>query len=454
MSDVLPSDKIETSEAFKTVRDCRNSINGALSKMQDEEYYGANYLTYGDVKAMDIRTVKAGKRTESMYRYSETTESSTTSLWSHPYIVLNNVNMLIENVNKIEIDDKATISNDNVKYSEEEYLKVIMANAYALRALCHFDLLKIYSRIPTGQRGDAYDKLGVILADKVFDKKSNPKRSTVEEVYTLIYNDIAEANKLMLAKANFGGWFNADGIKALKARVDLYKGNYKAAYDAAKELIDGGNFPLNEKSDFIGSWKGVNQEDIFYIINTTDDNPSREGIGYLYHKDGYNAMYVTDEYRSLFEDNDIRKSLFTDGGVFKKYPDILVNNIHVLRVAEMYLIAAECAVHSAEVPVSDGRDILNQLIEKRTGVANKIANDADLTLDRVLLERRKELAGEGHTFFDFIRNKKDIVRTGDDHLASVSQVMHVKWNDFRTIQPIPRAELNANKLEQNPEYAK
>jgi len=446
MGDVIPKDNIGDDDAFKNIKDGQNALNGIFSMMQHHEYYGAYYLYYGDVKAMDIRTTTIGRRTESEYLFQSTTEASPYEMWSRPYTCLVNINNAIINVEEMPTE--------SVK-EEQEKLE-IQANFYALRALTHFDLLKVFSRIPTAQRGDEFDTYGVPLADQVFDVKYEAERASVEEVYTLIFEDLAKAKELMPAESNTEGWFNATGVKALASRANLYHGNYTEAYNLSKEIIDAGSYSLIPYGAYGESW-GVkdNSEAILTIINSDSDNASNEGIGYLYSESGYDAMIPADSFKSLLssDSNDDRNSMITTSGYFAKFPNDLTNNIHLFRLSEMYLIAAECAIHDDAINKSEATKYLNELLAVRTD-GNTSLTDDQVDLDRVLLERRKELVGEGHVYFDYIRNKKDIVRTGDDHFTSAITGKTIEWEDYRIIQPIPRKELNANSnMIQNPEYA-
>lgn len=89
------------------------------------------------------------------------------------------------------------------------------------------------------------------------------------------------------------------------------------------------------------------------------------------------------------------------------------NNV-VLRLSEVYLIAAEAGCKLGGDAAVQGLGYLNEIV-KRGNPDNEVTM-ADYTLDRVLDERSKELVGEGHRFFDLLRNGKTIVRKGGYHL--------------------------------------
>lgn len=456
MGDVIPTDKLEDSQAFNTVKDGRNAVNGVLSLMQSSSYYGANYIVYGDLKATDVRSSAINKRDDEMYRYTETTEAGNSSMWTQPYKCLVSVNNALANMDKMVADG-----------AEEETQKAeIEANFYALRALIHFDLLKIFARVPSSVDNPAAE-LGIVHADHVITKDEQPARKNLEEGYAFVINDLTKAIELMPDVAT-EGWFNKTAMKALLSRVYLFNGDNQLAYDLAKEVIADSNYSLVPFGDYQASWTSAynNKEALFSLINTDDDNPSREGIGYLWSKGGYSSMMITLSFKDLLYSNanddrikaieeDVHKD--DDGNITGtdylciKYPDEFANNLHLIRLSEMYFTAAEAIYKVNAGNAAEAATLINTVIEARTNESDVLVA-GDINIDRIITEKRKEFIGEGHAFFDLMRNKKDVVRTGDDHL--VVAPMNIAYNDFKTIQPIPRLELNVNdNIQQNPGYA-
>ena len=137
---------------------------------------------------------------------------------------------------------------------------------------------------------------------------------------------------------------------------------------------------------------------------------------------------------------------FHDNGTPINAPE--TNNVPVFRLSEIYLIAAEAAVKTSN---GEAGTYLNAIVERANPDATVAASE--VTLDRVLTERRKELAAEGHRLFDLIRNKRDIVRTMSSRVFDISTPLHIPYNNYKVIFPIPRVELNINPLIQNPGYA-
>ena len=78
---------------------------------------------------------------------------------------------------------------------------------------------------------------------------------------------------------------------------------------------------------------------------------------------------------------------------------------------------------------------------------------ANYDLDRVLTERRKELVGEGHRYFDLLRNGKKIIRKGGYHLSTAPE--EIDWNYEKCVLPIPAAQFIFNpQMVQNPGYTR
>ena len=163
--------------------------------------------------------------------------------------------------------------------------------------------------------------------------------------------------------------------------------------------------------------------------------------------------------------NDVRSKLVAsypngDGTYYScllKYPGTdeespsFENNYTVIRLSEVYLIAAEAGVKAGGERRAGGLDYLNTIV-KRGDPANSVTN-VDYTLDRVLDERRKELVGEGHRYFDLLRNGKDIVRKGGKHLDGAPEL--INWNYTKCVLPISRDEFTFNPdMQQNEGYHK
>ena len=98
-------------------------------------------------------------------------------------------------------------------------------------------------------------------------------------------------------------------------------------------------------------------------------------------------------------------------------------------------------------------DLADEYLYQIRHRANSSNTKITATLDLVKKERRKELVMEGHRLYDILRVGDTVERKGGSHFLNGEDLIKVDWNDYRTIMPIPQAEIDANpKMIQNPSY--
>lgn len=434
-----PQTSIETDKAILSATDAQYAINGIYSAMQDYEYYGARMTYYGDVTGEDAQASSNTKRSADYYMFQYNKDNAPSSLWKVPYYI-------IRLTNNILAANPAYISDD------------IKGQALAIRALAHFDVTRVYGYPYTKNNGAS---LGAVIVTDLPNYQSKPKRSTVAECYNQIITDLKMAIPL-LSPAKNSGKINQTAAKALLARVYLYKGdNTNALIMAEEALADAATakYMLWTSAEYVAAWSnGSENEILFKIINTATDNAGNESVGYLYHEKGYKDIIPSDDFKTLMKQDtkDARYPLL-GSKYYLKYQgnmtgeDMRAADVPIIRLSEVYLIAAEAAVKE-----------LNN--DKALAHINKIVTRANpdksitgtVTLDQVLTERRKELMGEGHRFFDAMRNGLTIDRKGKSHLpALTAEARKFNWDYYKIVLPIPKRELEANENmrdQQNPGY--
>ena len=310
---------------------------------------------------------------------------------------------------------------------------------------------------------------------------AQPRRSTVEENYTQILKDLKDAEPL-LAKTKSNGNLNYYGNKALQARVYLYMGDNALALTAAEEVINSGVYSLYSNANWVDSWKQqFGSESIFELgVYPTQGDLGNASLGAYYRAKGAGGAAIlgfygaSDDFLNRLNQDatDVRWGVMGPdevstttnprlGASYKysggldltgdgKSPATAVN-IKVIRLSEMYLIAAEAALPTDKTKAAD---YLNQIMKRSPALTP--ATDATITLDMILEERSKELFGEGHRFFDMMRLNRSIT-FNDTYIGAI--ITHrpntIDRSFFKTILPIPQAEINANpgiKEQQNPGY--
>jgi hypothetical protein len=463
----------QSPDNISTVSDARIVLNGAYNFFQDNNYYGANMITDNDCRSDDMQTAEWG-RIDSEYLYEYTAEQDFDSdTWSTPYSLLRHVNSMLS-----FIDDIETSGED-----EDAERLDIKGQALAIRALAHFDLCRMFGRQYSHDNGAS---LGVPIVTSVLDPYEKLPRKSVAEVYSQVITDLNDAIPLLSIDKRLGK-INAWAAKTLLARVYLYMEDNANAYTTAVDIIDNGPYSLMTQAAYVDSWSNTagSSEAIFSVMNNASDNSGLDGVANLADPEGYGQFIASQDLIDLIrsDPNDIRNEmLYIDQtsnpadqntwGRVLKYPgngntkSIIVShvetgsplvgaasigNVSLLRLSEVYLIAAEAAIKKEAPDVDNAEKYLNEIV-KRANPSAAVAK-ADVTLDRILTERRKELCAEGHRFFDLVRNKKDIVRSNSARIFDIANTpLLIEWDYYKVIFPIPQNELNINPMTQNDGY--
>lgn len=468
-----PSTSVTSSQAIRTLEDAQGALNGIYRLAASHSYYGDNYLYYADCRGEDIQArinKGAGRRVSPYYLFNVTADDAfnITRVWNQPYIVIHQVNSLIEKL------DAGVVTSGNPKE-----IARIKAEALALRGLALFDLTRLFSMPYTLNNGSS---LGVPIETATTLPTHQPIRNTVAECYAQVLKDMTDA-LTALTTDKHDGFLNTWSVKALLSRIYLYMDDNENALKYAIEVIkNNGQYRLFTHDEYATVWgKDFNSESIFefyYTLSEPAGGTGGEGAPMVYADNikDWNNLILTKSFLDLLNEDpdDIRhiitrlpENIQTDtlpkgsNGYPKyliKYPgktgDVTTgnpqdNDICVIRLSEVYLNAAEAAFKLGGEHLPEALIFLNGIVTRSN--PNKSVVQAELTLERILQERRKELVGEGHAFFDYIRNNKPITRIGGWHLPEALGIGTIFPSDLRIALPIPQAEIDANpNIIQNP----
>lgn len=455
--DTEPEDSVDTGTAFNTINDFRVNATGMYSGMQPRGYYGRNFPAIGDASSDNgAIPAGAGARLTSFYTLDLNSVNTAGLTWNVIYNVIARANNIINNM-------------EGFTGGTEEDRNNIMGEALFMRALGYHDLVRLFAQ-DYGFTSDA-SHLGVPLVFEV-NKDLFPARNTVAEVYEQIMTDLNTAEGLMTVEtvplADRGTLWS---VRALRARVNLYMSDWEAALADADAVINSGRFVLADYSEIdsltdnavppnrfgaIKSWIEVepNSEAIFEMeSNNVDYRPPNNGqlelLASIYVREaGYGDLGPSNDIRSIYTEDDYRQTWFLeddDTWFVNKYPgqgdDPLAFTCPILRLSEMYLIKAEC---HAELNEDDlARDAVN-MIALRANAPGITSSGIQLKED-IQEERRRELAWEGHRYFDLKRRQQDINRekTPDDCELTNGNCF-IPYGDRLFTYPIPQEELDAN----------
>ena len=436
--ELKPPTSLTPEFALATEADLQVALRGAYAGLKSTALYGRSLMVLGDMMADNTyqSALNTNRYTNfNLYNYL-VTDGDVAGLWNASYSVILRANNIINS----PIADNANIQQ-------------IKGEAYAIRALAYFNLVRYF--------GSPYtldpSKLGVPIIT-TYQADLKPERAKIADVYTLINKDLTQAYTLMTKFTN-SSQFSKYSAKALQAKVYLAMGDKTNAKTAALDVITNSGFTAISSAAHTGYWAGVaprtdKVETLLEISFDAVANNAFDALSYIYLQSGnYGDMLCSSELYDLFETADIRKSLYATGirgglaSVFvNKYSSFTGDHsdTKVIRMSEMYLIAAEASYPSN---TADALKYVNEVTSRRGATA--IASSGSALLEAIITERRKELAFEGERYLDMQRLQRNIVRSKNYPAAALS----IDFTNYRRIMPIPQGELDANpsiKSQQNP----
>lgn len=481
--DVAPSDGTDADAALTSSSDLAAARTGMYKALKGNsnlvDYYGQQFFVYGDVHAGDDYQYNnlGGSNRASFYydmNYQTASEfsssiSSSNVAWKSPYIVIGRANRIIAAAEGGALSDAA-----EAKATIDQYA----AEAKVLRALAHFDLVRIYGKPYTEDQGAS---LGVPLVTGVLESNAKPARSTVAEVYTQVVKDLTEAiSSNALATETEPGYVSVWGAKAILSRVYLNMGDYANALSVAEDIIKNSGAALWTRDQYLKAWDAStpNESEFLFRLNVSGstDNNDLNGIGNLQGRDGYKEMVATKKFVDMLsaDANDVRNDMFLPATADKEVAAFGTNKVYlnklrgqggnlrnvtiipIIRLSEVYLTAAECAFRNNDK--TKAVEYLNDLVKNRTTTEASLATVDNITLERILIERRKELIGEGQRYFDALRNNETITRYTSEadkgwHKTLSKEAQSFNRDFYKAIAAIPQAEINANpNIKQNTGY--
>lgn len=422
--DLEPAQSISEELALENDANIKAVLVGAYDELGADNLFGGNTLRNSELLGAnnEVQWVGTFNGPREIWNLNMIAENGDVQgLWIDCYQTINIANNVLAGLDVVNEADKSAVEGE----------------ALFIRAMVYFELVRFYAK--PWVAGASNDQLGVpvVLAPtRAINEDSKIARSSVSAVYAQIISDLTQA-KSLLPESN--SW-RADSYaaSAALARVYLQQGDFAKARDEASRVIASGRYALmNEYADAFNR-DANSPEDIFSIQVTSQDGVNSMitffAIPDFGGRDG--DIDILDGHLSLYNPADERLSLFYEGnGAIRsgKWTNQF-GNVALFRLAEMYLIRAEC---NARLGTSVGDTPLNDYnkIHQRAGLPAA----SSVTVDDILYERRLELAHEGFKVHDLRRLKQS--------------VQGQAFDADRTVFPIPGREINANpNLVQNPGY--
>jgi hypothetical protein len=446
--DLRPYTSVSSDVAITNESDMQAALNGAYGNMNSPNLYGRSTPLFGDLVSDNvyISTINSNRYLDFFQINYTVTDANGQGIWQSAYSTILRANNVI---------NSSLQGNENVDQLRGE--------ALAIRSLMYFELVKFFAKPYTVDP----NSLGVPLI-LAYDPTLKPQRNTVQEVYAQIEKDLTDAANLMTQDKS-SGFFTKWAAKALLARMYQFKGEWDKALTTAEDVINNSGYSLLQLNDVLSFWQNNTDrsdklEVLFEVVFDATNNIGNSSLPYFYDQNGYGDALASESLYDLYSNTDVRKDLFivgspvrgADAKVVNKFPNTGAadkDEMKVIRMSEIYFIAAEAAYHNNDETTA--LTYLNDVATERDPGFAGYSSSGQALLDDILLERRKELAFEGHRYWDLARNNLAVARIdlATNYPGNVPLVLET--SNFRRILPIPQGELDANpniREQQNPGY--
>jgi hypothetical protein len=457
-----PGYQLEGSSPLTTIKEAENVLTGAYNGFQSTSYYRSGgsgaYSIMPDIMGDDLiesRESLGNYRKLAEWTY-ESNEPNINATWLNAYNIISTVNIVLRDIDKIAPEDPLAANR-------------IKGQALAIRAHVHFDLLRGF--------GESLDynatAKGVAYVTK-YDVKAKPARITVKESYDKILADLAAAETSFLGGLDHDINTEEDrshidllAVKGMQARVLLYAGKWQAAAEAATAVIN--ERPLSDIGAFPSIWNDESQEEVLWAVSFANLSDGAVYDNVFFVRGNRSAYKPASQFVTMYNQvNDIRYSTYfaTIGSLngTVKTPRLVVAkhigkgtakdgvvNWKAYRTGEMYLVRAEANYQQGKE--AEALDDLNNLRAHRINGFVPGTETGQVLWTAITAERRKELAFEGHRFFDLKRWNKTAISRCASNTDTPSNICALASNNRAWAWPIPFNETLVNPgIGQNSNY--
>ena len=412
--DLKPID-FPTEETFYTdVKGLEGAIIGIYDELQSSDQYGSKFMTLMEVRGDNVKNDNSGASGGITYQIEVFTEtpanSNLSGAWLSLYKTIYRCNLVLQNTKEVQMT--------------EEQRTQIAGQASFIRALCYFNLIRLWGEVP------------------IITKTQTVAEARVSEVYDLIIKDLIVAKGLPeVWDESERGRATSYAAHALLAKVYLYMKNYQEVVNELTPVVADINakrnlslvpmpqtFPNNLKTS----------KDIIFAVQYLKGGVGESAHQNNRYRNNDNGNIISLEQTEFESSDDNRKALVAPTGSGQrpgKFNAPAANNetsadFPVMRCAEVMLMYAEAVNELSTVPTQEALDALNA-VRTNAGLAGKTLEELptkETFRQAVYNERRLELALECDRWFD-------IVRTGQ--MATVFPGIAT----YRQLYPIPQTEI-------------
>lgn len=483
--DTTPSDQIDADKMFDSINNVKVALNGVYRSMymqysdQEQDGHPAMMIVLDFMGEDIVHTATGTVYFRGAYRWSDhRSELNDLPYFAYRlyYRIIANANIILEGI-------------DRVPDATEAQKNAIKGECLAIRGWAHFMSVQLFGKrynvnengVPSNLDAEGKPNLGIPIVTK-YSLDPQP-RNSVEEVYTQINKDLDEAMVLLTGAPPRGLYrthIDKSVAQGIKARVALTQQKWTDAAYYAQEALKG--YQLMSNSAYLDGFSDMKNSEWMWGAHQLAEQLPAYGSFFAYMSSNFNSSHTRPNpkkisislYNSLTT-TDVRRKLFCDNvndyvnfpGVIdastgqpvpgqtralymqKKFtvsdPAVSAGDIPFMRVAEMYLIAAEAKAKAGLI--NEAADIIDVLAKNRDPNYTRPDNISDIGNDNtglIMMQRRIELWGEGFRFLDLKRLNLPLDRAGSGSTTTLARILSATAGATTWQFVIPRREMQAN----------
>lgn len=459
--DTAPENTISNQQLSESPSSLQAIVNGIYANLRTFGIGGATFhIDYGHVAMRTGLDMMANDVTQSVFHWygffanydsRVQTSSRTRVYWNTYYSQIAEANSIINAIDETITDPGP---------------RAILGQGLALRAFCMFQLARTYGPTYIGNES----ALGVPMPNGQ-DFEGKP-RATLAQIYALIASDLEKSVDLLKDFSRTTKQeIDQSVAQGLLAEVYLEMGNWAGAAEMAAQAR--ANYQPMSANQWLGGFSNIENPEWMWGADI-DNESSTVFASFFSHFDNTSGGYagILGVYKNIdarlygmIPDTDVRKQAFVDPvNGNPEYPDFpgyanlkfrdatfFEGDYVYMRAAEMYLIEAEAKARLGDATAAD---VLYDLVSTRDPGYTKSTNTGDALVEEIYTQRRIELWGEGHSWFDLKRLNKPLERDyeGSNHPSFSKFNYPAGDNKFKW--QLPEDEINANDAislaDQNP----